>query len=200
MPKQVDHHQRRADIAEAAVAMIAQHGLEDVKLTQIARAAGCTTGAVTHYFGTKDDVLLAALEHVCQRLFARIDEGEIAPGIEALCAVLPSDAESLAEWKVWLAFWGRAAFVPRLAAVHHDYYAQIEDMLLTGFGVDADDARLTAAAIIAAIDGVSTRICLEPALWPPARQRALLSRLLLPLFATLDLKGDDHADTSAFAA
>ncbi len=179
--------------------MIAQHGLEDVKLNQIARAAHCTTGAVTHYFETKDDVLLAALGHVCNRLFARMEDSEIAQGIDVLCAVLPSDAEALAEWKVWLAFWGRAAFVPRLAAVHHDYYAQIEDMMLDGFGGDGDDARLTVAAIIAAIDGVSTRICLEPALWPPERQRALLARLLTPLLATLDLKGADHADTPAFA-
>lgn len=200
MPKRVDHDQRRADIARAAVAMIAQHGLEDVKLTQIARAAGCTTGAVTHYFETKDDVLLAALEHVCAKLFAHSVEIDASDPVGELAELLPIDAETLAEWKVWLAFWGRAAFVPRLAAVHRDYYRRIEDSLSAILGDAGDDAQLTAAAIIAAIDGIGTRVCLEPELWPPERQRALLVRLLSPLLATLDLKGHRHAQPTPLAA
>jgi TetR/AcrR family transcriptional regulator, transcriptional repressor of bet genes len=197
MPKRVDHVQRRADIAEAAVAMIAAHGLEDVKLSQIARAAGCTTGAVTHYFETKDDVLLAALEHVCAKLFEHTEDIDPGDAMGALAELLPVDAETRAEWKVWLAFWGRAAFVPRLARVHQNYYRAIEDGLAAIIGGTGEDAQLTAAAIIAAVDGIGTRVCLEPELWPPDRQRALLERLVTPLLST---KGYQDARTPAFAA
>jgi TetR/AcrR family transcriptional regulator, transcriptional repressor of bet genes len=200
MPKRVDPDQRRTIIAEAAVRMIAAYGLDDVKLTHIARAAHCTTGAITHYFETKDDVLLAALEHVCDRLFAKMAAGSDASALMGLYEALPcSDAEAFSEWKVWLAFWGRATFVPRLAAVHRAYYRRIEDMLVADLGDDPDDARLTAAAIIAAIDGIGTRVCLEPDLWPADRQRALLVRLLGPLLATLTI-GETHAPAHASAA
>jgi TetR/AcrR family transcriptional regulator, transcriptional repressor of bet genes len=190
MPKIVDHDERRRAIAAAAVAAIAAEGLEGVKLTQIARAAGVTTGAVTHYFKSKDDVLLAALEHVAARLYAKLDEAD-AYGSASIFDVLPLDPESLGEWKVWLAFWGRAAFAPRLAAVHRQHYRAIEDGLATLIRGEPDAAKATAAAIIAAIDGVGTRVCLEPELWPAERQRALLKLLIDPLLPAW--KGNDDA-------
>jgi TetR/AcrR family transcriptional regulator, transcriptional repressor of bet genes len=192
MPKLVDHDERRRAIADAAVQAIATHGLEDVKLTQIARMADVTTGAVTHYFESKDDVLLAALEEVCRRLFDAFEERDERPPLDQLFDILPADALSLAEWKVWIAFWGRAAFAPRLAGVHRDYYVAIQDALAQTVGGEPEDARTTADAIMAAIDGIGVRVCLEPELWPPERQRAVLVRLLAPLLSPV--KGKAHAD------
>jgi TetR/AcrR family transcriptional regulator, transcriptional repressor of bet genes len=207
MPKKVDHDQRRRAIAAAAVTAIAAQGLEDVKLTQIARLAGVTTGAVTHYFDSKDDVLLAALELICERLFERADAVAMAPADEPLLAIydaLPTDPQALAEWKVWLAFWGRAAFVPHLAAVHRAYYQRIEDSMMVALGRDVEIARLRASAIIAAIDGIGTRVALEPNAWPPDRLRALLSMILLPLLSSFEHEEKSHdskpADSHAPAA
>jgi TetR/AcrR family transcriptional repressor of bet genes len=193
MPKLVDHDERRRAIADAAVQAIATHGLEDVKLTQIARMAHVTTGAVTHYFESKDDVLLAALEEVCRRLFDAFEERDGRPPLDQLFDILPADALSLAEWKVWVAFWGRAAFVSRLSEVHRDYYAMIQQALSEFLGDGAEDARTTADAVMAAIDGIGVRVCLEPDLWPPERQRAVLVRLLSPLLAPVKGKADANA-------
>jgi TetR/AcrR family transcriptional regulator, transcriptional repressor of bet genes len=181
MPKQVDHLERRQAIAEAAIASIAEHGLDGAKLTRIAKAAGVTTGAVTHYFEDKDEVLLAALDEVCRRLMQKLGDVDQRPVVEQLADALPLDRQSLDEWRVWIAFWGRAAFVPALARVHRSYYQAIENELAKAMGGTAA-AALNASAIIAAIDGIGTRVCLEPDLWPAERQRELLAHILSPIF------------------
>jgi AcrR family transcriptional regulator len=62
MPKIVNHEKRRTTIAQAAVVVITEQGLESTKLLDIAGLAGMTTGAITHFFTDKDAVLMAALE------------------------------------------------------------------------------------------------------------------------------------------
>jgi TetR/AcrR family transcriptional regulator, transcriptional repressor of bet genes len=197
MPKRIDLEERRQTIADAAVASIARHGLEGAKLTRIAREAGVTTGSVTHYFEDKDEVLLAALEEVCRRLIAKMEEPDERPWLDQLADALPTTQQALDEWRVWLAFWGRAAFVPALARVHRAYYDRIEKSLALMIGGDAGEARLVASAIIAAIDGLGTRVCLEPERWPPDRQRHVLAALLTPM---IEGKGLTHANAPAPAA
>jgi TetR/AcrR family transcriptional regulator, transcriptional repressor of bet genes len=192
MPKIVDPVERRQAIAEAAVTSIAAHGLDGAKLTRIAKAAGVTTGAVTHYFEDKDEVLLAALDAVCARLMQKLGERDDRPVIDQLADALPLDQQSLDEWRVWVAFWGRATFVPALARIHRAYYQAIESELAQQLG-GGQQAMLDAAAIIAAIDGIGTRVCLEPELWPAERQRELLAHVLSPIIN----RGEHHARFAA---
>lgn len=189
MPKKVDPQERRHAIAAAAVESIAADGLEGAKLSRIARRAGVTTGAVVHYFEDKDEVLLAALEEVARRLLAWMEGEDGRSAVEQIADALPLDPESAGEWRVWLAFWGRAAFVPALARVHRSYYDRIEGALAERLCGD----REAAAAIIAAVDGIGARVSLEPERWPAERQIAVLGRLLSPL---LDHKECDHAAAS----
>lgn len=182
MPKIVDHEERRRAIAGAAVDAIAAHGLDGVKLADIARAAALTTGAVGHYFEDKDAVLAAALEEVCIRLFTKMGRSTGEPHFDDLADCLPTSEASRKEWRVWLAYWGRAPFSERLREIHRQYYLDIETALVEDLDGAVADPRLVAAAIIAAVDGVGTRATLEPELWPADRQRALLAMLLAPLF------------------
>jgi AcrR family transcriptional regulator len=63
---------RRAQIVEAAVAVIAEQGLQNLSLSEIETKAGMSRGQLTYYFPTKEDILLAVfdrlLEHMCQRI------------------------------------------------------------------------------------------------------------------------------------
>ncbi len=188
MPKIVDHDERRRALARAAVNAVAASGLDQARLADIARAAGVTTGALAHYFPDKDAVLAAALEDVCKRLLSRIDADEGHLRIEDIATALPLDEVSIKDWRVWIAYWGRAPFSESLRTVHQQYYQDIEDALTTSFAKASKAPRLLAAAIIAAVDGVGTRATLEPETWPPERQRALLSTLLDPLLAGLKRK------------
>jgi len=187
MPKIVDHEERRRALASAALNAIAASGLDGVKLSDIARAAGVTTGAIAHYFPDKDALLAAALEEVCTRLHAKIDAPTEPVTLAAAASVLPLSNESRKEWRVWLAYWGRAPFSDQLRQIHQQYYLDIEAALCDGLAASVADPQILAAAIIAAVDGVGTRATLEPEAWPPARQKALLAELLTPIFTRHNL-------------
>ncbi len=181
MPKVVDHAARRAELVDAAWRVIADEGLEAATVRRIAQAAGCTTGLVTHYFDTKDDMLVAALREVHSRAGQRMIRHLGGADIEAvLLAVildaLPMDQDRQLEWKVWLAFWGRAAAEERLRQEQQRRYAEWRGLLgkLIRQARPHDtpaDRRTTVDLIAGAIDGLGIQATLEPAKFTNARQR-----------------------------
>lgn len=185
MPKIVDHEERRRAIASAAIETIADRGMEDTKLTDIARRAGVTTGSIAHYFPDKDAVLAAALDEVCARLFQRIGEPDNPPTVDEIFPVLPINDEKRKEWRVWLAYRGRAPYSPTLSAIHQKYFDEIELAVSEDMEGLHPNPRLAAAGIVAAVDGIGTRATLEPDLWPNSRQKELLSLLVSPIIASL---------------
>src|SRR5437764_14538633 len=111
MPRIVDHEARRAELAEVTARQIAAVGLERLHLRDVARAAGCTTGTVTHYFNDKQHLLLATFRSrtalALRRFNSAVDDG--ADELDAIIeSTLPLDAERRLTWQVWLAFWGAA--------------------------------------------------------------------------------------------
>lgn len=192
MPKRVDAAAQRRAFAGAALAVIDASGLEGARLRDVARAANATTGAVTHYFDGKDAVLEAALEEIVHRTLARQERApertDVRTFVSQAGAYLPIDAESRAEWRVWLAFWGRAITDERLRTQHQRYYTAIVDRLVerlpalrSGRAASRAQLRQLADAVVAAIDGVGTRATLEPDSWPAKRQRDTLAAMLTPL-------------------
>jgi TetR/AcrR family transcriptional regulator, transcriptional repressor of bet genes len=181
VPKVVDHAVRRAELVDAAWRVIAEEGLEAATMRRIAEAAGCTTGRVTHYFDSKDDVLVAALREVYRRAAERIRRhiggADVAAVLlDVLVDALPVDEDRQLEWKVWLAFWGRAAADERLRHEQEQRYAEwrgLLDMLIRRARPhDAAADRRTAVDLIAgAIDGLGIQAVLEPASFTSARLR-----------------------------
>lgn len=205
MPKLVDHAERRAAIARAAAEAVDELGLDRVRLVDVARRAGCTTGAVSHYYPDKNAVLVAALDHVLSSLadpppeapspfrLAGIEPGSEAAAralVAALTEVLPTTSERQFEWRIWLAFCGRAAHDSALAARHRAAYRSLQARLVEGLdtlgfvgGSSAEED--IAACLMAALDGIGLRAVLEPEDWPPNRQRTLLAAQVLPLIHTV---------------
>jgi TetR/AcrR family transcriptional repressor of bet genes len=181
MPRVADHPERRTAFAEAAIDTIGKLGIEALRLRDVAARADATTGALTHYFDGKDELLKAALDAIMERLLAWMDS---VPGpdagaetiIDGIAAGLPVGPEEARDWRVWLAFWGRAVASEELRAAHRAHYARIVARLVAdGFDETSADA------LIAAVDGIGTRATMEPGLWPAERQRATLARLVRPL-------------------
>ena len=86
--------ERREQILEAANALFAERGYDDVLIEDISRAAGVTRGLVHHYFGGRKDVYLALLE----RLGAVREEGLRPPvGHSARARV----ADTVSRWLDW---------------------------------------------------------------------------------------------------
>lgn len=53
--------ERRAERLDAVVAYLAEHGLADVSLRPMARTIGVSVNGLVHHFGSKEDIVVAAL-------------------------------------------------------------------------------------------------------------------------------------------
>lgn len=61
MAKRLKADERREEIIRAARMLFSRNGYEATRVEEIAEAAGCTTGPVYHFFGTKREIYAAAL-------------------------------------------------------------------------------------------------------------------------------------------
>jgi AcrR family transcriptional regulator len=105
MPKRVDHEERRRQIADALLRTAATRGLHATGMREVAAEAGVSLRLVQYYFGTKEELLLAAMQQLAvqfgERGMARIrrlkeTENPVTPrGIVAaiLTEALPADDE-----------------------------------------------------------------------------------------------------------
>ena len=194
MPKRVDHASRIRTIAGAAIGVIGREGIDGMRLRDVAREASVTTGAVTHYFDSKDAVLEAALAEIVRRIVEAQHQALELSGdfADAVAAFLPNTDDRRRDWNVWLAFWGRAVVNARLRDQHKAYYAEISSNLVVllrrmqaeGHADPASDPVMMADAIMAAVDGLGIRAALEPDDWPPERQLDTVRFMLAPITAT----------------
>src|SRR6476659_3956585 len=86
--------ERRDQILDAANALFAERGYEDVLVEDISRAAGVTRGLVHHYFGGRKDVYIALL----QRLGAQ-REDQLRPPVGRSARARVED--SVTRWLAW---------------------------------------------------------------------------------------------------
>lgn len=133
MPKRVDHDQRRRALAEAVFSVIGSRGMGAVSLRDVADQAGVSMGAVQHYFSSKDEMLLFALNHMRARVLerlqaatARLQEPTRRQRVRAAIEVMvPIDEPSRQEACVNLAFFGVATVTPGYADLLREGYARI---------------------------------------------------------------------------
>lgn len=133
-----DHEERREVIARAAAAVIAERGLEALTLRDLAAGLGVTTGALTHYFPSKDALVAHTKEAVFDARYERARlAAEGATGRERLHAVvtelLPLDAERRMVWRVLVAFQGSAVGSADLRRAHarrmRRWFALFQDLV-----------------------------------------------------------------------
>jgi AcrR family transcriptional regulator len=192
MPRIIDADKRRAELVELTAGEIARAGLERLTLRGLARAGGWTTGIVTHYFVDKRDLLIATF-HSRADAARRRSELQMAAGAGALEAivesVLPVDEERLANWKVWLAFWGAAIGDEELTAVQLERHRSFMDTVVRALDTERREGRLRADLdiarearhLVALLDGVALQAAFQPDTWPPVEQRQIVAAHLATL-------------------
>jgi AcrR family transcriptional regulator len=78
VPKRVDHEERRQQIADALLRTAATRGLHNTGMREVAAEAGVSLRLVQYYFGTKEELLLFAMQQLAaqfaERAMARIKE------------------------------------------------------------------------------------------------------------------------------
>jgi AcrR family transcriptional regulator len=109
-------HQRRAELLDAAVEYAIEHGFSELSWRPVAAALGVSTTTLVHHFGTKEQMLVAILGRLRERVFA--DVGDLA-GEQADLATSArtvwtrsSDPRLSAEFRLFFAAYGRALQAP----------------------------------------------------------------------------------------
>lgn len=184
MPKIVDHELRRAEIAEAAARVIVERGIDDVTMVAVSEAAGMTTGAVTHYFADKDEVILAALRWADTAMQARAQRAfeELDDFVSIALEVLPHDRASRTEWLVWGVCSDRATRVPALMreqrARNQQWLAVAAAMVAhaqeAGLADASLDTELEAKLLNVVFNGLGFLCAYDPESWPDAERRRVL--------------------------
>jgi len=141
---------RKPVILDAAMAVIAKHGLSATTMERVAKAAGVSPGTVSFHFSSKDKLLLETLDAVALEFElgrrAAVESSEGDP-VRALLALIEtnlgnklSDPRKVA---VWHAFWGEAkprrVYLERVGAFDEAYHASLEKLFRQVIARGADD-------------------------------------------------------------
>ena len=189
MPKVVDIAQRRAELTEATARLIARSGIESATMREVAAEAGWTTGALTHYFADKRELLLTTFQtSLANRRAQRPTDADVGPAAQlraSLEGALPLDESRRRHWMVTIAFCAHAAGDAELAEAQRVAYREFRDHVATlaqrcGL-TEKRDAQAYAERVIAAADGIAVQALFDEQNWSPGRQLARLDELLAAL-------------------
>lgn len=167
---------RRIDILGATVTAIAERGLCDTRIADVAEIVGISPALVLYYFPNKEALLTEALiyldrlfyESVAEKLDRAANaEEKLVVLIEESCPRPVAPGELPDSWVLWPATWEMARLYPSLAAARarldEAWRAQIAAIVENGtsageFGeVDANDFALQLAAML---DGLAIEVML----------------------------------------
>lgn len=185
-----------ARILDAACDLIAESGIDEVRIARVAQRARASTALVHHYFSTREELLEQALIHSFERAgderFGEEGEGGPASGAAGMAAAiresLPAPGEQEREWVLWVELWLRAVREPDLRPVANRLYERYRDWLASviragvergEFRADADADALADVAM-ALLDGTGVRAMLDDPGMDVAAARALVARALAP--------------------
>jgi len=191
MPKIVDHERRRREIAMLTLDVMRAVGIENASIRGIAQRGGISMGVLTHYFKTKDDLVVFTFRWLADRSYAQLDTliEDCKPGLDsletAIEAMFPKTSEQAA-LALWMSLWDRAVRNPRFAREHRNYYRRWRKYIRK-FLTDAvklqqvpRDLNIATATdlIVAAADGLWLAMTLEPRRFSKMQRRILLEELI----------------------
>jgi TetR/AcrR family transcriptional repressor of bet genes len=198
VPRQVDHAQRRGELADALWRIAERDGLAAATVRRVAAEAGVSVGMVQHYFSTKDEMLLFALRWVGEEFTGRITAkvGALPEPRDPYDVVwtvlserLPSRPRERLYVQALVAWLGRSVDNPELAhfmaegtTVLRGYLvAQLRQAQEAGRVAADRDPVAAANALLALTDGLSSHLL--QGLLTAAQTRAVLRDHLGNLFA-----------------
>ena len=162
----------RERILDAACDVIAEHGIDDVRIARIATLAGVSPPLVHYHFEGREALLGEALLHSFELLGDLRTTSADAEGWSAgrrlgwmIDQSLPFEGMGNREWGLWLELWRQAARRAELRVVAARLYERYEDwfaeVLADGAAAGefrTDDPVAVAQRLVAAIDGVGLRV------------------------------------------
>lgn len=212
MARRTDHSERRQAFAAAALRVIMRAGVGGLTVREVAKEAGFTTGALTHYFRSKDQVLIEASEYSAQLVRTRMERKALqGDALSALRGVveeaLPITRAVRGYWRIWFGFWERAAYNPAVAKVMRARYEEwlgrlavlIRRAQSEGAAPATFDADQAAQELVALVDGISVQVLLGAGQIAAARQRQIIDNWIGLMVAGHAGNGARSADDASAA-
>jgi AcrR family transcriptional regulator len=159
-------------VLAAATELIAERGLANIRVQDVAERANMTPGHVTYYFPSKTELLVRAIRQ-SEDAYARQLEDEVS-GIddpwqrltrlvELSAAAGPGDPG----WVLWFEVWALAALDPDVARLHAELDGRSRSTLggVIEYGCqrgafDTPDPQTAAVLLAALVDGLSIQVTL----------------------------------------
>lgn len=168
MPKQVDHDERRRQIADALWRVVGTSGFDGVSLRRVAAEAAVSMGLVQHYFRTRERMLLFAMdsvaEHAAQRFAAVVAElPDPPPPRETVRALLvqflPLDEQRRDEGPSMFAFLAEGVREGPVGERMRTGMAQLREFVITqAAAAGSPDPQRAATVLLALTDGLAAHV------------------------------------------
>ena len=186
MPAKTDHDARRRDVSAAVWRVVAEDGFGALTLRSVAAELGASTGLVTHYFGSKQQLIRHALELAEERTRALIPE--LTDLRTALAAVLPTTPEVTEISRVWVSSWDVALAEPELHDLERARYrrwrTRLRPLVIKAQSVGdlpPGDPGDLATGLAAFAHGLVVQALFDPTTYTPKRQLRILDTHLAGL-------------------
>lgn len=155
---------RRKALISAAIEAIHARGMGQVTMSEIAKRAGVSAALAHHYFGGKDQLLLATMRHLLSELGADI-QARLAQArtpqnrLSAIIRANFADQFRPAIISSWLAFYVQAQTDPEARRLLHVYTRRLESNLIHALKdlTTREHAMQIAETAAALIDGLWIR-------------------------------------------
>jgi len=192
VPRIIDHDERRLQVAKVVEDLVYEQGVAALTVRDVARRVGCSTSIVSHYFASKQEMLVfthgTIRRRAEDRLRSQIEDGHDI--VTCLRTLLPSDAEGRRDWHTFFAFWGLAPSDPTISREWLAGTSGAQDlfaMLLaqareTGEISASVEPERDACKMLVIVNGIASLVQQDQASWPLERQIGLLKAMLASSF------------------
>ena len=179
--------ERRQQIVQGLLRVMAERGYERASIAEIARAAGLSPGLVHYHFAEKQEVLLVLVEQLArgvrERVAARLEgvRGGARAQVEAFLDAFLATGEGANPDSVaaWVTISAEAVRQPEVRAAYEKVVradlAQLE--ALVGAVTGERRARAVAAGLFAAVQGYFVLAAAAPGLIPPGTAASTVKRM-----------------------
>lgn len=163
--------ERRREILEATCVVVAERGFRDLRIADVAKRAGYSTGTVHYYFDSKDELLKEAFRFQYEQSRDR-REGYVEDGDDPVTRLrkltdgyLPTSTQTIRSWRVWLELWVSALRDQSLSEINDVYYGDWRQAVLAATAAGKEQGLITvqdpvafADAYVGMLDGLAIQV------------------------------------------
>jgi AcrR family transcriptional regulator len=129
-----DHGQRQRDVADALLKVLGERGFEKASTRAVAREAHCTTGVLSHYFRSKEDLVCTAVDlmfdWVEQATLAAMRNRDSVLALKIVLGISKGAKEPPFDfWAVWLQVLAKARHNRRLTQIVRKRHGRFRELL-----------------------------------------------------------------------